>query len=412
MNILVIGINYIPEKTAIGPFTAELCEYLEKKGNNINVITSFPHYPEWKIKEEYKGKLFKKELINGVKLIRSYVYLPKKPSIFLERIKYDCSFTLSSFISSLSIKSYDVIIAISPPLELGFIGWFLSRYRGAPFLLQIKDLIPDTAVDLGIMKNKKAINFAYKIEKFIYDRASAIGVISKGFKEKIQSKGIKKEKIYLLPDWIDTDFMKPSLRDNEFRKRNNLKSDDLLVMYAGNIGNKQDFEIIISTAILLKDYHDIKFFIVGEGERKIDLINKTQKLNMNNIKFLDFQPRQLLPYMFSSADVMLIPQKANVKDICMPSKLLYIMASATPLVASVNNQSETAKTINDAKSGLVVEPENPVILSKAILKLKKSKRMRQNLGKNGRNYVINNYEKNKVLKKFEILLIKLVKNNQ
>lgn len=403
-----MGMNYAPEKTAIGPFTTQLCEYLAQQGHQVTVATAFPHYPNWKIEEDYKGKVLMRERVNGVQLYRSWVYVPDKPNP-LQRIAYDTSFSISTFIPSLMVRGIDVIVCISPPLELGITAWVIGKLKNAPFLFQIKDLIPDTAVDLGMLRNKRIISLAYRLERFVYNKASAIGVISYGFAENLYAKGVPKSKVHYLPDWIDLNFVKPMNRNNFFRQQNGLSKYDFLVMYAGNIGNKQGLETILDSAHILQKHRDINFVIVGEGVRKAALIRKAERMKLPNLRFLGLQPRTLLPLMFSAADVLVLTQQASVTDMCMPSKLLYNMASATPVLAGVNNQSEAAKVIREANAGLVVEPENPKVFAKAILRLKGSVDMRKQLGANGRNFVSMYFDKQKVLGKFENLLSDVVR---
>ena len=403
MNILVMGMNYAPEETAIGPLTTQLSEYMVQQGHRVTVATAFPHYPDWKVSEYYKGKVWMQESANGVRIYRSWVYVPGKQNP-LQRIAYDSSFSVSAFVSSLMVRGIDVIVCISPPLQLGLTAWLVSELKRVPFLFQIQDIIPDTAVALGMLRNEKVIHLASRLEKFVYDKASAIGVISHGFAENLYTKGVSKSKVHYLPNWIDLDFVKPTDRDNVFRQQNGLFESDFLVMYAGNIGNKQGLETLLDAASILRKDRNIVFFIVGEGARKTALLEKAGKMNLSNLHFLEFQPSELLPQMFSAADILVLTQQASVTDICMPSKLLYNMASATPIVAVVNARSEAAKAIRESNGGLIVEPENPEGLAKAILRLYTSSELKKQLGSNGRTFVSEHFEKYKVLRKFENLL--------
>lgn len=410
MNVLVMGMNYAPEKTAIGPFTSCLCEYLADRGHEVTVVTAFPHYPEWRIQDGYRGKVFLRDRVNGILVYRSYVYVPAKLNT-LQRIAYDSSFSLSAFVSALLVgKAMDVIVCISPPLQLGLMAYILGKLKGVPFLFHIKDLLPDAAVNVGMLKDRRLVGLAHRLEKFIYETAAAIGVISPGFAANLYSKGVPKSKVYYLPDWIDIDFIKPIDKNNIFRKQNGLSESDFLIMYAGNIGKKQALETLLEAASILRRQKDVVFLIVGEGARKAALVKKAEEMNLSNLHFLSLQPKKMLPYMLSAADVLVLTQQAGITDICLPSKLLTNMASARPIVASVNDRSETARAIRDAEAGLVVAPKNPQALAEAILKLRRSAELREQLGSNGRAFVAKHFEKSKVLKKFERLLQTIVKN--
>ena len=410
MNVLVMGMNYAPEKTAIGPFTSCLCEYLAQVGHKVTVVTAFPHYPEWRIRDEYRGKVFLRDRVNGILVYRSYVYVPAKLNT-LQRIAYDSSFSLSAFVSALLVwKAMNVIVCISPPLQLGLVAYILGKLRGVPFLFHIKDLLPDAAVNVGMLKNRRLVSLAYRLERFIYEKAAAVGVISPGFAENLYCKGVPKSKVYYLPDWTDIDFIKPLDKNNIFRKQNSLSDSDFLIMYAGNIGKKQALETVLDAACILRRQKDIVFFVVGEGAEKAALMNKAEEMNLSNVHFLPLQPKKILPYMLSAADVLVLTQQAVITDICLPSKLLSNMASARPIVASVNDRSETARAIRDAEAGLVVAPENAQAVVGAILRLHGSSQLRAELGSNGRAFVGEHFEKSKVLKKFERLLQAIVQN--
>jgi len=410
MNILVMGMNYAPEKTAIGAFTSCLCEYLTQVGHEVTVVTAFPHYPEWRIQDGYRGKVFLRDRVNGIPVYRSYVYVPGKPNT-LQRIAYDSSFSLSAFVSGLVVRKVNVIVCISPPLQLGLMAYILGKLKGVPFLFHIQDLLPDAAVNLGMLKNRRLVGLAHRLEKFVYEKAAAIGVISPGFAENLYGKGVPKSKVYYLPDWIDIDFIKPLGRNNVFRKQNGLSESDFLVMYAGNIGKKQALETLLEAASILRRQKDMVFFTVGEGNRKEALVKKTEEMNLSNLRFFPLQPKKMLPYMLSAADVLVLTQQAGITDICLPCKLLTNMASATPIVASVNERSETARAIRDAEAGVVVPPENPQALVEAILRLRGSAELREQLGSNGRAFVAKHFEKSKVLSRFEELLESLAENN-
>lgn len=409
MNVLVMGMNYAPEKTAIGPFTSCLCEYLTQVGHKVTVVTAFPHYPEWRIHDEYRGKVFLRDCVNGILVYRSYVYVPGKPNT-LQRILYDSTFSLSAFVSGLLVQKVTVIVCISPPLQLGLTAYILGKLKGVPFLFHVQDLLPDAAVNLGMLRDRRLVGLAHRVEKFVYDKAAAIGVISPGFAENLYSKGVPKFKVYYLPDWIDMDFIKPIDKNNIFRKQNKLPESDFLVMYAGNIGKKQALETVLDAASILRRQKDVVFFIVGEGAEKAALVNKAEEMNLSNVRFFPLQPKKMLPCMLSAADVLVLTQQARITDICLPSKLLTNMASARPIVASVNDRSETARAIRDAEAGLVVAPENAQAVAGAILRLHGSSQLREELGSNGRAFVGEHFEKSRVLEKFERLLQAIVQN--
>lgn len=404
MNILVIGINYFPEITSTGLYTTQMCEWFANRGHNVNVITAFPFYPEWKIHKKYKNKLIQKEMINNVEVYRSFVYVPKKINA-KKRILHEVSFGASSVINLLrNLKNKpDLVISVCPPFQLGFHGYIISKLLKIPFVYHIQDLQIDAAADLNMIRNKNMLKFLFSIEKFLLRRANIVTTISEGMREKIIEKGIPQDKVKLFPNWSDIEFIKPYERNNEFRKSLGINKDDFLILYAGNMGEKQGLNTVIETANLLKD-KKYKFLLVGSGAKKHDLINKANEMNLENVKFLDVQPKELLPKMLSAADICLVPQQKNVTDIVMPSKLTNILASGGIALVSANDNCEVSKVVNKYKFGKVIEPENPQVMSTAIIELCSNKNLRDIYKKNARLYAENNLDMTKILTDFEMKL--------
>lgn len=411
MKILVMGMNYTPECTGIAPFTTDLCEYLVHQGHQVFMFTSFPHYPEWKIHQDYRGKLFMIEHINGVRVYRCPLYVPSKPTT-IRRIIYDTSLSLSILLVGLTKKDIDLILVISPPLQLGMTGYLLSKLRKTPFLLQIKDLIPDTALALGMIKNQEAIKLAYTVERFIYRKASAILVICNGFAENLRAKGVPNSKIFVLPDWVDTDFIRPLKRNNHFRQVQGLSDREFVVLHAGNMGAKQGLENTIDAAERLRDQLDISFFLVGGGSEKEHLMKLATSKKLTNVRFLPLQPRALLPHMLSAADVLLINQRADVVDMVIPSKLLNYMAAGRPIIGAVHPKSEAARYISWADCGLIIPPEKPEVLADAIRQLYTAPELAPRFGRNARAFAEEHFAKEKVLRRYAEVLSEIGNNRE
>jgi colanic acid biosynthesis glycosyl transferase WcaI len=407
MKIAVLGINFHPEPIGISVYTTGMCEYLKDAGHDITVFTGFPYYPQWEIKKQYRKKLFLSENYQGIKIKRSYLYVPKKVTT-KTRILHECSFVISSFFNLLFSKSTETIIVISPPLLLGISAWIISKLKNIPFVFHIQDLQPDAAVKLGMLKKNKRVKLLYRIEKFIYKKATLVSVISAGMRERIISKGVPEEKVVFFSNWIDTDLIKPLPRQNRFRQRHGLNN-KFIVLYAGNIGVKQSLETILDVAVLLQHLEDVIFLIIGDGTRKESLVKKAAVLNLANVIFLPTQPRELLPDMLCAADISLVIQQAAVTDFMMPSKLVGILASARPVIVSANETSELSKVVKQANCALIVKPEEIGQLRDAILELYRDTKKRRSLGKKGREYACKHFSQKIILPKFQEVLLRLKK---
>jgi len=407
VKLIVVGINYYPELTGIGVYTTEMCEYLQGQGHQVTVFTGFPYYPEWKIKEEYRNKVFKTEVRMGVKLKRSYVYVPCKISA-KTRILHEASFIISSFINLLFAKRADLMIVVSPPLGLGIAACIISQIRRIPFVFHIQDLQPDAAAELGMIKNKLVLKLLYGIEKFIYNSSSAVSVISGKMREKVISKGMDIKKIMLFPNWANTEQIKPMKRDNEFRTKNKL-GNRFVVLYAGNIGMKQGLDVVLEMALKTAGNKNIIYVIAGDGAYRKELINNCEVLALSNVLFLPVQSKEVLPYMLAASDVCLIPQRRNITDIVMPSKLLGIMASGRPVVAGANQGSELYQVIKDSGCGIVVEPENAEKMMEAIMEIYNEPQKKEDFGRKAREYAVEHLNSKMILKSLEKEIVRLTK---
>jgi len=400
MNVLVMGMNYAPEQTAIGPLTTELCEYLVSQGHRVSMITAFPHYPEWRIWGGYRGKLFLRENINGVSVYRGYVYVPGKPNTW-QRILYDSSFSISAFLWGLTIRDVDVVLAISPPVQLGLLAWVLGKIKRATFVFQLQDLIIDAAVALGMLKNPRAIRLARILEGFIYGKAQAILVVCQGFADNLKNRGVPESKILVLSNWVDTKFISLLEGNKSFRHAHNLNDKQFVILHAGNMGAKQGLDNVIQAGKQLEDQNDVLFLLVGDGSDKARLVDMATREGMSNVRFLPLQPRGMLPQMFSAADLLLLNQRADVVDMVIPSKLLTYMAAGHPIVAAVHSDSEAAKYIRRADCGLVIPPEEPEFLAEAICQIQAQPELALRLGQNARAFAEEHFARDRVLQQYD-----------
>ena len=406
MRILVLGMNYLPESASIGPYTADLAEFLVKRGHDVQVITSFPMAPQWRIWDGYRGEWWRRELINGVRVLRTYVYVPADPRRALKRVLYDISFSASGLVGAMMSGRADVILAISPPLQLGLTAWIASLVKRAPVCLHLQDLVPDAAVATGLVDERSTmLRLARSLERFVYRRASCIGVICEGFRTNLLAKAVPAEKIDLLPNYIDLKFMRPCPRDEALRARLGAGANDFLVMYSGSIALKQGLELLVDTADRLRDDTGVKFAIVGEGPPLDALKEKARGLGLANVAFLPFQPRETLPSQLASADALVITQRPTVRDVVFPGKLLYYMAAGRPILAAVSEDSETGRFINATGVGIVARPEQPDDLAAAILRLRQDGAAE--MGRRGRAQVESQFAGTVVLPAFAAVLEKL-----
>lgn len=393
-KIVIIGINYYPEDSAIGLYTTEKAEYLVSKGFDVTVITGFPYYPQWEIRQDYKSKNYLvKETINGVKVYRSKQYVPKDPT-FIKRIIHLTSFTFGNFINLFKVGKPDIVISIIPFTTSALLGWFLKKRYRSKHWVHIQDFEFDAAIDSGLLTgNKKlVINALQNIEKFVLNKADLVSTISFGMINKLKTK--TDTNTYYLTNWIDVEkFSKNKLETHKY-----LSADRFKILYSGNIGAKQDWVFFTEFLNKLKSIDNVEVIVVGEGAEKEKFIQKIKDYSF--VKHYNLVPYEELPSLLSSADLHILFQKTDVIDTVMPSKILGMMASAKPSMVTGNLKSEVASVFKDSKGGFYFDGKSIEDLINQIILLKENKEMCLDLGQNAKSYVEEKYSKDKVLNKF------------
>ncbi|WP_050606725.1 glycosyltransferase family 4 protein [Clostridium niameyense] len=409
MKILFLTQYCPPEVGAPQNRIFEFAKQLKSFGHEVTILTAMPNYPKGEIFDGYKGKRVVKEELDGIKIVRTSIYATKEKS-FIKRLRNYLSFTFSSVLTgSKHIENQDVIITESPPLFLGWSGYVLSKKKKAKFIFNISDLWPESAVKLGVLHNKVLIKASTWLEEFCYKKAAAVTGQTKGIVDNIVNRGFDKNKVHLITNGVDTEFFKKENRDETLRKEWKLQN-KFAVCYAGIHGLAQGLEVVIKAAELLKNEENIEIVFIGDGPEKSKLINMVKDKGLNNVSFHPVQPKPNMPRIIASMDATVVPlKKLDLFKGALPSKMFEALASELPIVLAVEGEAE--KLINDAKAGITVEPENEKEIADAILKLYKDNELKEQLGKNGRKYVIGNYSRRVITKKLESILIELQKNS-
>ncbi|WP_299127949.1 WcaI family glycosyltransferase [uncultured Winogradskyella sp.] len=397
-NITFISLNYAPEDTAIGLYSTQWVEYLKNKGFKVTVVTAFPYYPKWEISQAYKNKkTFLKEENDGIKILRYKQYVPKTPS-FLKRIIHLLDFTFGSFINLNKIKDCDLVISIVPFTTSAFLGYLHKKRHGAKLWAHIQDFEFDAALQTGVGKKKNYFfSPLFSLEKWLFSRPDLVSTISHTMLKKLSLKSSADQ--FFMPNWIDEKEINPSTsKTHPYLNTNKIK-----ILYSGNIGDKQDWEIFLQFCKDI-DKSTYEIVVVGDGSKKDWLVSKIE--SFNNVKHYQPVPFKELSDLLCSADVHILFQKSEVLDTVMPSKVLGMMASSKLSVIIGNDKSEVKTIFKNSDSGLYFSSYSKSIIETINNFINDKARLHQN-GINSRTYVIENFSKNTILKKMYEKLVQL-----
>lgn len=419
MKILIVNIYFHPDPTGTGLVLTELARDLVGYGHDVTVVTSVPHYGiagdgRWQPANGRKGlSLWREEALDGMRVIRTAVYVPQRKTFWSRSLNY-ATFSLLAILAGLRCGHQDIILCTSPPLSLGISAWLLSRLKRAPFVFNVQDIYPDAAILMGMLRSPLLIALFRRLERFIYRQAALVTVISEGAKQNLARKGVPGEKIAVIPNWVDVEYVRPVPFENEFRRSlafahgswwmaeganedeslligssavNNQPSTKI-VMFAGNIGLIAGLETVLAAAAELRRRPDIQFVIVGEGNAKAALVERAERMGLSNVTFLPTQPREILPQMLGAADLHLVTLKLRMSTTSVPSKSYGIMASGRAMVAAVDPGSEVWRLVQAADAGVCIQPEEPLELARAVEALCDDPEQRRRLGENARAYVV------------------------
>ena len=402
MKALLLSQYYPPEVGSAAQKVSELAEYLADNGHQVTVVTGFPNHPAGVVYNGYRRKLWQREKVNGVRVMRTFLLTTTKRRSFRGRMRNHVSFMLSSIFGALVSGRHDLVYVYSPPLFLGFSAYVVSRLFRAPFVIDLNDLWPKAPIFLGILKNRTLIRTAEKFEEFVYAKADRIFFYSNNTRREVVSQGVPESKTEVHPLWVDTEFYKPVPADQAARIRSEYNMGDrMVVMYTGSMGPAQGLDTVINTAEFIQrtGSNGAQFVFVGDGAERDRLMQMARSHHLDNVQFVPPQPVSMMPAFMSASDVLVTHlDKAPFRLGTIPGKLLNYMSCARPVLAGL--EGESADLVSRHDCGIVVEPQNPEAMAKALMELSDPE-VRRRMGEAGRAAAVAQFERKKILKELE-----------
>lgn len=388
-RVLIITPYFWPDIAANIPLMTSLVTDLVNNGFDVEVITSYPGRNIDKNElDEFNKNAKEHTFYHGAKIDRlSNMFLGQRGS--LAKLGEYTIFTVKVLHRLLWSSHFDVVFVGSNPPLINLPISYISRIKRIPLIYNLQDLFPDSAVDNGKLKNPNILRLLKKLERKSYKNTNLIITISDSFKDHVLDVA-PNAKVTVIPNWVDTENIDyVSTEDNDLLHSTNLEN-RFIVLYAGNIGFAQSLETIIACAHDMKDYKEICFVIVGDGQNKEGIKKMVNDLGLDNVCFLPFQPEKKVPEVYSMADIGLVTMKKGTGHSSIPSKTWMIMACRRPVIACIDNDSDLAGIINETYSGIVVDPEDANSLKKAVLQMFHDRDLLARMGYNGRQYVEDN----------------------
>ena len=398
MRVLIHGINYAPEQTGVGKFTGEMAEWLSEKGASVRVITAPPYYPYWKVSYGYSWSQYKLENIKGIDIWRCPLWIPQHKTGF-KRILHLLSFAASSFPILLKQIFWkpNVLIVIEPTFFCVPMSLIVAKISRVKSWLHIQDFEIDASYEMGFLPGKALYRMVKHIERIIMKHFDRISTISRKMFQRLVSNKIPSENCVLFPNWADIDKIYPISECDFFRKEWGVSKETVVVLYSGNMGEKQGLEIIIETARNLSEDPNILFVLCGNGAARERLVKMAA--GMENILFLPIQPLELFNKLLNTADIHLLPQRNDAEDLVMPSKLTGIFACGGIVITTARKNTELANVVLQA-GGMVCTPGDSSEMSRLIKNHTTNGLLHSEMRIKARNYAESNLSKEKILTDF------------
>jgi putative colanic acid biosynthesis glycosyltransferase WcaI len=406
VKILYVSQYFPPEMGAPAARADELSRHWARMGHQATVLTGFPNHPTGEVPSEWRSRLrrlFYSEIVNGVSVERTWLWaLPNRAAH--ERMRNYASFWLSASLRGMFLEQPDVVIGTSPQMLVALAGWWLAWWKRVPFVFEVRDLWPESLAAVGAGGEGSVLHRTLgAIAGFLYRRSAHIVVVTPAFKDHlIQYWNVPAQKISVVENGVETDLFRPCPRavvpGTEGR---------FVVCYIGTMGLAHGLETLIATAEKLQGkFPEAMFLMIGEGAEKQRIVKLGAARGLTNIRFLDQQPREQIPAYIAGSDVCLVMlKKTELFKTVIPTKLLEYMACEKPVIVAVDGQAR--QIVEEAGTGIFVEPDDSNALAEAIPALARDAELRRGMGTKGRQYIVERLSRERTARTYIDVLTKL-----
>jgi glycosyltransferase involved in cell wall biosynthesis len=394
MHILLIHQSFASLDEPGGTRHHELARFLAARGHKVTIVASPVSYLTGSTSPERRTKAFAGKDIRAmdiesrIEILRAYTY-PAFHRSFLHRVISFISFMISSFLTGLRVRQVDLVWGTSPPIFQGLTAWAISRIKRVPLLFEVRDLWPDFAIGMGVLRNPLLIRMSKWLERFLYRSAERVMVNSPGFQEHVRQRGARR--VELMPNGADPRMFNPEAEGASFRKAYNLEG-KYVALYAGAHGVSNDLGVLLEAASILRDLPQAVIVFLGDGKEKASLVEQAQHMGLENVRFLPAVAKNEMSHALAAADACIailkpIPLYATVY----PNKVFDYMAAGRPVILAIDGVIR--QVVEDAHAGIYVQPGDPACLAEAIRELVENPIHGRAMGRLGRRYVEEHFDR-------------------
>jgi glycosyltransferase involved in cell wall biosynthesis len=403
VKILFVSQYFPPEVCAPANRTYELSRQWTRLGHNVTVLTAFPHHPRGVKKREDRWALTRRDSVDDIEVIRTYVYATANKGIVRRMMSYASFMTSAVLIGRWRVSRPDVVVATSPQLLCACAGYAIAKSLKAPFVFEVRDLWPESILAVEAMKQNFVVRRLKDVARFLYGRSDRIVTVGDGYRRQINRLyGVPMERMDVVTNGIDPELFVPGNRDNDVRREYGW-GDRFVVLYMGTHGMAHALHRVLEAARELSSRDDILFAFVGEGAEKDNLKQMASRWQLANVQFIDQQPKSRVPDFYAACDLGLVTLRDTplFQDV-LPSKIFEYMAMQKALLISVGGDARN--TVEKAGAGRFVAPENVPALVEAVTDLSQQSDRLDEMGRNGRNHVIEHFDRRTLARRYlEIL---------
>jgi len=397
LRILILTHHFPPEVSAGAIRFYETAKVWVRAGHSVTVVACVPNHPKGVPYPGYRNKIWSQETVDGINVVRIWTYLASNKGVIRRSLSF-VSYLVSTILAAPFLPKPDVVISTIPHFLCGAVGYGVSRIRRVPWLLDVRDLWPDSIVSVGVMKPGRIIRILQTMERFCYRHAAHIVSASDAYLAHFDSAGVARNKISVVTNGVSLDLFSQPPDPSPFRRAHNLEN-KFVAAYIGTHGLAHNLEVVLAAADRLRQREDIAFVLVGDGAERERLVERCRSMVLPNVRMLPQLPHDQIPAVWAASDAAIITLRANPTfELVIPSKMFEAMAMRRPIILGVRGHAQ--RIIQGGECGLPFTPGNATELASQVVALADDPSLRRRLGDNGFRLVMSTYDRDKLAHKY------------